>query len=620
LEFEAAERLDQEQLRPLRTALSNPRPEMRKAALEDVEQLLGAGAARKVAGTPRPKDMDGYLSGTDLREPVFFVLQGRLHLLFLSIAGVAHQFEVLRAWHTELAADRRWSRIEPILAPGEHFWDVLVSPQPGRPLAYLTLYRGGGHYQFRESADGLIDLRSSRDGTRWTSVSKQGFIDRGRGCEPVLGFGVDGRAWMLLRLEDADRRGWGSLLGSAEQANLDRWTFARRADPQRFDSARFLAHGSELYLIARQNVGTDAARKLVETQNQPYGPTGTVAASNFRSLTLMTSYGLTPKRTALYRLDPKAGQFRWLLSLPSAGDTAFPSLERIAPDTWLLANYSNRVEERNLSWLEGQNQRTGVYLVLLRFPPPADRPEKSGPKPGEKGRQEEKYPAEEKPLLSGDAVLRGKAGASEIVLTTTSRVAGAIHSLTWNGREFLDSYDHGRQLQSASNLDLGRKFIPEVFNPTEAGSGADGTGPKSSSRLLRLNVSGGELTSLTRMAFWLAPGEKSEGHPAYNDRVLSDHLLAKRVRIGYKGLPHAIDYRVTFTIPKGEHHTFAQFEAVTGYTPPGFSRFWKYDAGAEKLRPLDDGPGEQGAPVVLATPTGSHAMGVYSPEQPSPGY
>jgi hypothetical protein len=218
--------------------------------------------------------------------------------------------------------------------------------------------------------------------------------------------------------------------------------------------------------------------------------------------------------------------------------------------------------------------------------------------------------ADEETPVSGDAVLRGRAGPSEIVLTTTSRVAGAIHSLTWNGREFIDSYDHGRQLQSASNLDLGRTFIPEVFNPTEAGSRADGTGAKSSSRLLRLSLAGGELTTLTRMAFWLAPGEKSEGHPAYNNRVLSEHLLAKRVRIGYKGLPHAIDYRVTFTIPKGEHHTFAQFEAVTGYMPPEFSRFWRYDAVAEKLRPLDDGPGEQGAPVVLATPTGSHAMGL----------
>ena len=32
----------------------------------------------------------------------------------------------------------------------------------------------------------------------------------------------------------------------------------------------------------------------------------------------------------------------------------------------------------------------------------------------------------------------------------------------------------------------------------------------------------------------LAPGEKSAGRPALNDKVLSDHLLARRVRIGHK--------------------------------------------------------------------------------------
>ena len=121
------------------------------------------------------------------------------------------------------------------------------------------------------------------------------------------------------------------------------------------------------------------------------------------------------------------------------------------------------------------------------------------------------------------------------------------------------------------------------------------------------------------MAFWLAPGEESFGHPARNRTVLSDHLVSKRVRIGYDGLPHAIEYEVTFTVPEGEHHTYAQFEALTGYMPPEFGHFWRYDGASGALRPLDDGPGEQASPVVFATPGGTHAMGIYSPE-PNPGY
>jgi hypothetical protein len=221
----------------------------------------------------------------------------------------------------------------------------------------------------------------------------------------------------------------------------------------------------------------------------------------------------------------------------------------------------------------------------------------------------------------GNAVIRGKAGPSEIVVTTQARMAGAIASLTWNGKEFLDQADHGRLLQSASNFDCGQKFVPETFNPTEAGSRADGSGERSSSKLYRFQAAGAQLQAITQMAFWLAPGEKTpDGHPARNDRALSDHWLSRRVRIGYKGLPHAIEYEVTFTVPEGERHTYAQFEALTGYMPADFRVFWKFDAASGKLRPLDDGPGEQSDPVVLATENGSHAMGIFSPDQPSKGF
>ncbi|CAN5915617.1 hypothetical protein BH23PLA1_BH23PLA1_29370 [soil metagenome] len=221
----------------------------------------------------------------------------------------------------------------------------------------------------------------------------------------------------------------------------------------------------------------------------------------------------------------------------------------------------------------------------------------------------------------GHATIRAPAGDSEIVITTTNRLAGAIDSLSWGGKEFIDSFDHGRQLQSASNLDEGKTpFHPETFNPTEAGSRADHTGPTSSSRLLQFRTGDSWLESTTRMAFWLAPGEKSLGQPARNRTVLSDHLLTRRVQIGREGLPHAITYDVTFTVPEGEHHTIAQFEALTGYMPPEFSRFLRFLPATGSLEPLDDGPGEQSDPVVFSTPDGSHAMGIYSPDQPSTGF
>lgn len=223
--------------------------------------------------------------------------------------------------------------------------------------------------------------------------------------------------------------------------------------------------------------------------------------------------------------------------------------------------------------------------------------------------------------IKGDAIIRNPAGPSEIVITTTSRLAGAIHSLTWNGREFINSTDHGRQLQSASNFDCDGVFHAETFNPTEAGSRRDGAGPTSTSRLLKIEADGPELRTTSQMAFWLAPGERSGGHPACNTTLLSNHLLTKRVHIGSKDLPQVLEYDVTFRLPEDEHHTYAQFEALTGYMPPEFERFWAYDPATDQFKPLSDGPGEQARPVALATADGKYAMGIYAPpDQPTTGF
>ena len=220
--------------------------------------------------------------------------------------------------------------------------------------------------------------------------------------------------------------------------------------------------------------------------------------------------------------------------------------------------------------------------------------------------------------ISGDSIIRAAAGKSEIVITTTTRCAGAIHSLTWGGKEFIDSHDHGRQLQSASNLDLGTPILNETFNPTEAGSARDGIGEKTSSVLLSLKAEGRALETRTQMAFWLAPGARSGGQLAKNTTVLSEHLLTKRVGIGYKDLPNVISYDVTFTVPTSERHTHAVFEALTGYLPPEFGRFLEFNPKSGELDPLSDGPGETPRPVVLATANGSHAMGIFAPPQNAP--
>jgi hypothetical protein len=223
------------------------------------------------------------------------------------------------------------------------------------------------------------------------------------------------------------------------------------------------------------------------------------------------------------------------------------------------------------------------------------------------------------PVVSGDAELSGTIGGKPLVIRTTSRLAGAIDSIKWAGVEFIDSHDHGRQLQSALNADVAGVFHVECYNPTEAGSVVDALGPKSTSRLEFLSVKDGALSTRTRMAYWLAPGMKSGGKLALNTTLLSDHVLTKQVHIGRPGMDHVLDYKVTFTVPSDRPHKFLQFEALTGYMPMAFSEELRFDAQTATLVPLPRRDGEQRDPVVLSTPSGSHAMGVFSPAS-APSY
>lgn len=198
-----------------------------------------------------------------------------------------------------------------------------------------------------------------------------------------------------------------------------------------------------------------------------------------------------------------------------------------------------------------------------------------------------------------------------LTITTTSRLAGAVHSIRWKGKEFIDSADHGRQLQSACSFDAmsDEPFWAERYNPTEAGSRRDGAGDRSTSRLLGIEADDKLLRTSTQMAYWLNPGERSEGRLALNETACSDHILHKRIELGAYGDPHIIRVDNTFEWPQRQKHRFAQFEVLTGYMPSEFSDFWKVSSQDGRLLRLDDGPGEQPDPVILATPGGEFAMG-----------
>jgi hypothetical protein len=198
----------------------------------------------------------------------------------------------------------------------------------------------------------------------------------------------------------------------------------------------------------------------------------------------------------------------------------------------------------------------------------------------------------------GGYTISGKVGLGTLTVHASDRFAGAIDSVTWMGKEFIDCLDHGREMQSASSFD----DLGESWNPTEAGSNmdGDGTGPTSTSKLLEVNASGNVLKTKTQMAFWMPVGDKK----------LSDHILTKTVTIGHDASDHVIQHLVNFKVT--EAHGKAKFEALTGYMPAEFKAFYSFDPARSILKKI--GHGGASVPVILSTEDGKYAMGCYCPE------
>lgn len=212
---------------------------------------------------------------------------------------------------------------------------------------------------------------------------------------------------------------------------------------------------------------------------------------------------------------------------------------------------------------------------------------------------------------------------SVLEITASRRFAGAISSIRFRGKEFIDTLDNGRELQSASSFDQ----MGECFNPTEAGSNDD-RGKKSSSVLQNIAIQNNALTSTVQMAFWSAPktrykkpnargkdycGARPDLSHTQNQTVLSNHILHKTVSIGVAGLANVIDYKVQYDVPEYHHH--ATFEALSAHLPRDFSQVETLDLASGKLI-ASPGKGEQDKPVILSTEDGQYALGVYSPLLP----
>lgn len=162
------------------------------------------------------------------------------------------------------------------------------------------------------------------------------------------------------------------------------------------------------------------------------------------------------------------------------------------------------------------------------------------------------------PQYALNATFNGKS----VVVGANARFGGAIYSMKMDDFEYLDSSDHGRELQTAWQLN----GQGEANNPTEAGSAANGAGSTSSTIILAAAVAGTTLTTRVRPAFW---------YP-YQGQVTSDDSLEKTVTLGHNGRNNILVHDIGMYLSSPYNSSMA-VEGLTAYMPLAFTRFFLLD-------------------------------------------
>ena len=225
------------------------------------------------------------------------------------------------------------------------------------------------------------------------------------------------------------------------------------------------------------------------------------------------------------------------------------------------------------------------------------------------------------PPVGYSRTIEGTVSGDPVYLRVSAQFAGAVDSLVWRGKQFINIYDHGRQISYAWQMDR----HGECLNPTEPGSASDLFKPGSTSLLKQVcQRERNRLSTSTQAAYWTAPGETgfcdSGTTKAVNEQALSDHILNKQITIGYEGIENAILFDATLTLPRD--HSWLGLEFPTAYLTSEFDTFWRYDPQTKKLNISKSDPVREpwsftssgGLPPIIATEDGQFALGAYTDE------
>jgi hypothetical protein len=289
--------------------------------------------------------------GSDIRDPIFAEIGGRLFLYALTNQG----FYAIPSGTVLATSDDGacWSEFEAVGPPGWLFWRLRAHPsertREGAPVWYASAY-------WKDHGESIL-LRSP-DGRAWERVAT---IHRGdANDETEIAFlpGADGslsdRLVATCRLEIAPD----TIQGHPDAATLlafsdppyTEWSRERtvRTQVTRLDGPIAFADGGLLFFVARAQPGA-------------------------RHWPVHLGSAFARKRTALWWLDPGreqpdgkgagAPRLVWLSDLASAGDTAYAGV--VLHDGALFTDYYTSRVDRDYAWLLGMVRATDIRMARV---------------------------------------------------------------------------------------------------------------------------------------------------------------------------------------------------------------------------------------------------------------
>lgn len=219
---------------------------------------------------------------------------------------------------------------------------------------------------------------------------------------------------------------------------------------------------------------------------------------------------------------------------------------------------------------------------------------------------------------TGEVLLTLSAGG--VNLESNAVAGGVVWRWFWNGLQFVNNGDYGREIQGAF-------YYPgndQNLNPNEAGDSFQRTNITTAhgSPLLRFENQGSTQFTRAIPLNWLASAVGGDqDHPVIWNQI----VLGKDLTLNFKNLGSVAQYSTHLVLPTPSHGTLAM---PAGYLVSSFDRYWTYDAPSKILNEVSSAmpdactassttsfggyafsPNSGG--IIMSDASGANAMGIY---------